>query len=113
MGNRIPRALQPYADAVQDAVNDTGHGAFEMSAHRTGSGLVAVKVEVRTSNPTNDTRGGTENASGNQEMRAAARANLANEGYEIARVLSSWFDWGRGGMGEDAVTFHIKPRVTA
>lgn len=110
MGSAVPRALARYADAVHEAVDAAGYGVYDTRAHRTGAGLISVKVEVRTNNPANNTRGGTEDASKITEMRAAVMANLSREGHEVSGVRSSWFDWGRGCMGENAVTFYLKPR---
>ena len=107
----ISRKLAPYYDDVRAAVEAAGYDVWDASTHMTGSMLVAVKVEVRKRNGKGNDRINTTNVHDSEAMRQAVAENLVRAGHEVKRVRSSWFDWGRGCLGEHAVTFHLVPKA--
>lgn len=113
--------LKFYAAAVAEAVDAAGerYGAWETRAYNTGDGrggrCVAVKAEVRVYNGNNPDeglmRGNTDPCSDDREVHRLIAAKLGEAGFTVLRTRKSWFDWGRGGMGEPAITFYLAPRT--
>jgi hypothetical protein len=113
--------LKFYAAAVAEAVDEAGerYGAWETKAYNTGDGrggrCVAVKAEVRVYNGTNPNeklvRGNTDPCSEDREVHRLISTKLADAGFTVLKTRKSWFDWGRGGMGEPAITFYLAPKT--
>ena len=113
--------LKFYAAAVTAAVGEIGehYGAWETKAYNTGDGrggrCVAVKAEVRVYNGNSTDkelfRGNTDPCSDNREVHRLITTKLVEAGFTVLKTRKSWFDWGRGGMGEQAITFYLAPKT--
>lgn len=95
--------LKFYSAAVLDAVAKVGEGhqVVEIKAYNTGDGrggrCVAVKAAV--------------NGSDDKEVHQLISTKLTEAGLTVLKTRRSWFDWGRGGMGQSAITFYLAPRT--
>lgn len=114
--------LKFYVAAVKDAVSELGENykSFETKAHNTGDGrggrCVAVKAEVRVynGNESDDeglNRRNTDTCSDDMKVHQLITTKLADAGFTVLKTRKSWFDWGRGGSGSDAITFYLTPRT--
>jgi hypothetical protein len=115
--------LKFYASAVEDAVDEAlgeGYGVWETKAYNTGDGrggrCVAVKAEVRVynGNECGDeglNRRNTDPCSDDREVHQLISTKLTEAGFTVLKTRKSWFDWGRGGVGSDAITFYLVPKT--
>ena len=114
--------LKFYVAAVESAVDELGedYGAWDTKAYNTGDGrggrCVAVKAEVRVYNGKDSddeglNRHNTDPCSDDRTVHQLISAKLTEAGFTVLKTRKSWFDWGRGGMGSDAITFYLAPRT--
>lgn len=114
--------LKFYVAAVERAVDELGEDyvSLETKAYNTGDGrggpCVAVKAEVRVHNGKDDddewlNRRNTDPCSDDRKIHQLISAKLTEAGFTVLKTRKSWFDWGRGGMGSDAITFYLARRT--
>jgi hypothetical protein len=109
--------LSTYSGAAETAARSIGYKAHDVSTHRTGKGIIATKVDIRDPKnldlPTDQLLAlpdADRYVARRDDVKAKMVAELTAMGYTVLKTANTWFDYGRGGMGADAVTFYMQPR---